>query len=242
MLKIVLLNPPFAAYHLPSIGLTQIKSVVDQQFPNEVDLRLAYANMDFAAWIGLDLYERLGGSGEPLQPGFPEGFFREAAFPGSPDNTEEYFGRYYPLHSEAARQFRRTILEKRREVGAVLDGLVDRYELDRADVVGFTSMFFENSVAFALARRIKARNPSAITVLGGATSESPSGEEFIRHVEALDFVFSGPGLQTFPRFVETLLRGDPEPNHETPGVFPRRNLGQGIGPMGDELDINVPVE
>jgi ribosomal peptide maturation radical SAM protein 1 len=241
MLKIVLLNLPFAAYHLPSIGLTQIKSVVDQQFSDQVDLRLAYANMDFAAWIGPDLYERLGGSGEHLQSGFPEWFFREAAFPGAPDNTEEYFGRYYPSHSEGARQFRRAILEKRREVGTVLDGLVDRYALDRADVVGFTSMFFENSVAFALARRIKARNPGVITVLGGATSESPSGEEFVRHVEALDFVFSGPGLQTFPRFVENLLRGEPERNHEIPGVLSRRSLENGISPMGEELDINVPV-
>jgi ribosomal peptide maturation radical SAM protein 1 len=254
MLKIVLLNLPFAAYHLPSIGLTQIKAVVDRRFSDpgagEVDVRLAYANMDVAAWIGLDLYEQLGGSGEHLQSGFPEWFFREAAFPDLPDNTEAYFGRYYPLnnslnnssHTEAARQFRRSILEKRREVGAVLDGLVDRYGLDRADVVGFTSMFFENSAAFALARRIKARNPGVITVLGGATSESPSGEEFIRHVEALDFVFSGPGLQTFPRFVENLLRGQPERNHEIPGVFSRRNQGQGVGSMGEELDINVPVE
>ncbi len=32
MLKIALLNMPFAAYHLPSIGLTQIKSVLDRRF------------------------------------------------------------------------------------------------------------------------------------------------------------------------------------------------------------------
>jgi ribosomal peptide maturation radical SAM protein 1 len=241
MLKIVLLNLPFAAYHLPSIGMTQIKSVVDQRFPGEVDLRIAYANLDFAAWIGLDLYERLGGSGEHLQAGFPEWFFRAAAFPELPDNSEEYFARYYPSHSEAALNFRRSILEKRRGVGAALDGIVESYGLDGADVVGFTSMFFENSAAFALARRIKQRNPAVITVLGGATSESPSGEEFIRHVEALDFVFSGPGLQSFPRFVGNLLRGEQERNHEIPGVFSKRNQGRGIGPIGDDLDIDSPV-
>ncbi|HEY0512177.1 MAG TPA: RiPP maturation radical SAM C-methyltransferase [Thermoanaerobaculia bacterium] len=242
MLKIVLLNLPFAAYHLPSIGMTQIKSVVDRRFPGEVDLQLAYANMDVAGWIGLDLYERIGSSGEHLQSGFPEWFFREAAFPELPDNTEEYFARYYPGHDEAALRFRRTILEKRRGVGAVLDGIIDRYGLDRAGVVGFTSMFFENSVAFALARKVKERNPAAITVLGGATSESPSGEEFIRHVEALDFVFSGPGLESFPRFVDNLLRGEADANHRIPGVFSRRNQGREVGPMGEELDINLPIE
>jgi len=242
MLRIVLLNLPFAAYHIPSVGLTQIKSVVDRQFPGEVDLQIAYTNIDFAAWIGPDLYEWIGGAGEHLQAGFPEWFFREEAFPGIPDNTEEYFARYYPQRDEAGRRFRQMILEKRRGLGAVLDGLVDHYGLDRADVVGFTSMFFENSVAFALARKIKERNPNVITVLGGATSESPSGEEFARHVAALDFVFSGPGLKSFPRLVSNLLRGEPEANHAIPGVFSKVNQGNGVGPVGEDLDINTPIE
>ncbi|HTQ80629.1 MAG TPA: RiPP maturation radical SAM protein 1, partial [Thermoanaerobaculia bacterium] len=191
MLKVVLLNLPFAAYHLPSIGLTQLKAVLDAELGGEVETRIAYANLDFAAALGLDFYERIGFSADQLQSGFSEWFFRQAAFPDLPDNTEAYFARYYPAHDPAALAFRRQVLEKRRGLDTLLDSIVETYGLHQADVVGFTSMFFENSVAFALARKVKERNPEVCTVLGGATSESPSGEEFVRNVPALDFVFSG---------------------------------------------------
>ncbi len=89
-------------------------------------------------------------------------------------------------------------------------------------------MFFENMVAFALARRLKERNPAIVTVLGGATCESPSGEEYMRHVPALDYVFSGPALQSFPRFVDNLLAGRGEENDRIPGVFSQANQGRGV--------------
>jgi len=241
MLKIVLLNLPFAAYHLPSIGLTQLKAVLDAELAGQAETRIAYANLDTAAALGLDFYERIGFSGDQLQSGFSEWFFRQAAFPQLPDNAEEYFARYYPAHDPASQAFRREVLEKRRGLSALLDRIVDTYGLDRADVVGFTSMFFENMAAFALARKIKERNPAVVTVLGGATSESPSGEEFVRQVPALDFVFSGTALKTFPRFVRNLLAGEPEKNHAINGVFSKVNGGQGVGAMGEELDINTPI-
>ncbi|HZF13176.1 MAG TPA: RiPP maturation radical SAM C-methyltransferase [Thermoanaerobaculia bacterium] len=244
MLKIVLLNLPFAAYHLPSIGLTQLKSVLDAELGGEVETRIAYVNLDFAAQLGLDLYERIGLSGDQLQSGFSEWFFRQAAFPDAPDNTEAYFARYYPAHDPASQTFRRQVLEKRRMLDTLLDGVIDTYALDRADVVGCTSMFFENMVSFALARKIKARNPKVVTVLGGATSESPSGEEFVKNVPALDFVFSGTALKSFPRFVRHLLAGQPERNHVINGVFSKLNQGAGgpaVGAMGEELDINTPI-
>jgi len=242
MLKIVLLNMPFAAYHLPSIGLTQLKAVVDKQLGDRVETRIAYANIDFASYMGLEMYETITGSGDHLQAGFPEWFFRHLAFPDAPDNSEEYFARYYPSHDPTTRAFLHAAIEKRRGAGAVLDNLIDLYQLDQADIVGFTSMFFENMVSFATARKIKARNPKVITILGGATSESPSGEEWIRQVDALDFVFSGPGLKGFPRLVTNLLEGRPEDNHNIPGVFSRVNLGANVSPIAEELDIDTVVD
>ena len=174
MLKIVLLNMPFAAYHLPSIGLTQLKAVVDKQLGDRVETRIAYANIDFASSMGLELYESITSSGDHLQAGFPEWFFRAPRLPRR--------ARQQPRSTSPATT-RRTIqpprpscaaaLEKRRGAGAMLDHLIDLYQLDQADLVGFTSMFFENLVAFATARKLKARNPKIVTVMGGATSESP---------------------------------------------------------------------
>jgi ribosomal peptide maturation radical SAM protein 1 len=241
MFRIALLNMPFAAYHLPSIGLTQIKSVLDERFGDAVETRVLYPSLDFAAYMGVDLYQRIGGSGEHLQAGFPEWFFRAAAFPELPDNADAYFARHYPGHSPALAGFRDAVLAKRRGVPALLDALIERYELERMDLVGSTSMFFENVVAFALARRLKERSPGVVTVLGGATCESPSGEEYVRNVPTLDYVFSGPALKSFPRLVENLLAGRREENDRIPGVFSQANQGRGVAPMGEELDINVPI-
>jgi ribosomal peptide maturation radical SAM protein 1 len=244
MLKIALLNLPFAAYHLPSIGLTQLKAVLDAELGDRVETRIDYVNLDFAAQLGLDLYERIGLSGDQLQSGFSEWFFRQVAFPEAPDNTEAYFARYYPAHDPDSVTFRRQVLEKRRALDGLLDRVIDTYALDRVDVLGFTSMFFENMVSFALARKVKERSPEVVTVLGGATSESPSGEEFVKNVPALDFVFSGTALKSLPRFVRNLLDGQPEQNHSVNGVLSKVNQAAGgprVGAMGEELDINTPI-
>lgn len=243
-MKIALLNMPFAAYHLPSIGLTQLAAVLDTRFGDAVQTRVVYANVEVAAALGADLYESIVGSGEHLQSGFPEWFFRRAAFPDLPDNADEYFARYYPAHDAASAAFRRTVLEKRRGIDALLDAIIERHGLDRCDVVGCTSMFFENNVSFAMLRKLKERNPGIVTLLGGATSESPSGEEFARQVPWIDYVFSGPALVSLPRLVGNLLAGDraaTDANDTIDGVFSQANQGRGVGPIGAELDIDTPI-
>ncbi|HEX2643094.1 MAG TPA: RiPP maturation radical SAM C-methyltransferase [Thermoanaerobaculia bacterium] len=239
MLKVALLNMPFAGYHMPSIGLTQIKGVTDRELGDRVQTQVIYASLDFGSYVGLDFYETVSTAFEQLQAYFPDWFFRQAAFPDEPDNAEEYFARFFPGQEFA--NFRRVALEKRRGIETAFNQIIDRYKLDQMDVVGFTSMFFENNPSFAMARLIKARNPHVITVMGGATSESPSGEEYVKNVPAMDYVFSGPGLKTFPRFLTNILEGRPELNDQIDGVFSKVNQGQGIGAMGPELDINVYI-
>ena len=71
------------------------------------------------------------------------------------------------------------------------------------------------------------------------------GPELVRHVKALDFVFSGPALVSFPDFLEAELAGDRERQHRLRGIFSHENLGSphlmGHGAMGAELPIDVPV-
>jgi len=241
MLKIALVNLPFAAYHLPSIGLTQLQAVLEEQYGGQICVRTCYANHAFANYMGLDLYEAIGSSDKYLGASFPEWFWRQAAFPEVPDNSEEYLARYFPGHDPAAQRQRELLLEKRRGAVAALDAIVDRFELGTYDVVGFTSMFFENMAAFAAARLLKAKNPRVLTALGGGSSGSQAGEERVRAVPALDFVFSGPGLKSFPRFIGNLLAGESEKNHQIHGVFSKVNQGQGVAALGEELSINVPI-
>jgi ribosomal peptide maturation radical SAM protein 1 len=241
VLKIALLNMPFAAYHMPSIGLTQLKHQAEARCGGEVDVRVVYANHELARYMGLELYERIGSSGQHLNAGFAEWFFRQEAFPDQPDNTEAYFARYYPGNDPATQSFRETVLARRAGIRAVLDRVIDKHQLDQADIVGFTSMFFETLGSIALARRLKARNPRILILMGGANCESPAGEELVRNVDVVDYVFSGPSLKSFPRFVENCLSGRMDLNEALDGVFTKANQGRGVGPVGEELDIDTPI-
>src|SRR5262249_9640089 len=64
-------------------------------------------------------------------------------------------------------------------------------------------------------------------------------------VEAIDFVFSGPALITFPQFVEYRLNGDLESCHQLPGVFSKVNcppVGTSQRPQGKEASpLSTPT-
>jgi radical SAM superfamily enzyme YgiQ (UPF0313 family) len=214
---------PFGSLSLPSIGLTQIKSVLDASFKGQVETEVRYLSHDFAHYLGLDLYAAIAGLMEHHNSGMGDWFFRQAAFPSTDDNADDYFGRYYPYPTKEVAAFKSTILEKRAGLNDFLDGLVTRHALDQPQMVGFTSMFMQNVASFAMARKVKEHNPGVLAVMGGANCEFPMGQEIIRHVEQLDYVFSGPGLKSFPAFVRTRLEHDEEAVGRISGVFSRAN-------------------
>jgi ribosomal peptide maturation radical SAM protein 1 len=253
MFKIALVNMPFASLALPSIGLAQLKAVVKNRFKDRVDINIQYINQDFGQYVGVDLYQVVAGSGETHNTGLGDWFFRQAAFPDEADNTESFFRRYYPLHDETNRMYKYVVQEKRAGLEAFLDRMITKYRLDQADVVGFTSMFTQNVACFALARRIKMRNPRVLAIMGGANCESPMGQEIVKNVDCIDFVFSGPGLLSFPQFIGHCLNQEPERCHAINGVLSRANcsaprpqatLGHAaqVNDLGDELSIDELIE
>src|SRR5918911_3845876 len=100
MFKIALLNMPFAALDMPSIGLTQLKTVLDRKFAEKISVEICYVNQDFALVIGTEPYHRVSYSLDIHNAGLGEWFFRQVAYPDLPDNTEEYFQRFFPHRNE----------------------------------------------------------------------------------------------------------------------------------------------
>jgi ribosomal peptide maturation radical SAM protein 1 len=257
MFKIALINMPFASLSLPSIGLTQLKSMLAARFGDQISVDIRYINHDFAHYLDLAAYQTIVGSIDHHNSGLGDWFFRQAAFPGMADNAREYFRRYYPQQDQQSQMHKYVIQEKRRGLEGFLNGVIAKYELDKADIVGFTSMFSQNVACFSLARKIKERNPKVITVMGGANCEAPMGQEIARHVKQIDFVFSGPALKSFPEFVRHCMDQELDKCSAITGVIaktaaePRQTLvtlgkpapadaGHG-GAMGEELDIDNPV-
>src|SRR5262249_52343982 len=195
MYRICLINMPFAVLQAPSLALTQLKAVIEERFNNEVLVEIHYINHDFAKFVGLNAYEFMSASIETsLTTGIGDWLFRQSAFPDLVDNTERYLKRYYRHQDEKTKSLKRLIAETRRGLEGFFDRIIQKYKLDRANLVGFTSMFAQNVSSMALARKIKIINPEIISVMGGANCESPMGQEIAKNVPEIDFVFSGPAL------------------------------------------------
>lgn len=245
MYKISLINMPFSNLRLPSIALTQLRSVVEREFGERVRVRVLYLNQEFANYLGLDLYEGITGALEANNSGLGDWFFRQGAFPEQPDNTEAYFRRYFSTSDPAVEARKQAVLAKRSGLERFFQRVIAKHQLDGEDLVGLTSMFAQNTACFAMARMIKARSAKTVTVMGGANCEAPMGEELARNVPAVDFVFSGPALVSFPEFVGYRLAGDFDACHRIQGVFSRANADseemKGHKAIGRELPIDVPV-
>jgi len=244
MFKIALVNMPFAALRLPSIALTQLRSVLATRFSGQVETQIHYLNHDFGEYFGRDSYERISNSAKATVTGVGDWLFRHVAFPDSEDTASTYLPRYsWLLQAEGSllssqEQFRRGL-------DRFLEELLERYPLHDCSLVGFTSMFAQNMASFALARKIKERNHDVVTVIGGANCETTMGTVIARKVEAIDYVFSGPALKTFPRLVQHLIDGERDKCDEIRGVFSKKKLSRaGAGPLeeiGEELDIDTEV-
>jgi magnesium-protoporphyrin IX monomethyl ester (oxidative) cyclase len=235
---------PFANLGMPSIALTQLKSVLDKRFGERVSVGTHYLNLEFARYLGIDFYDELTNSADSQNSGLGDWFFRQTAFPASPNNVGDYFARYIPQQTENANRLKRALLESRRRLEGFLDELITLHGLDQADIVGFTSMFMQNVASFAMARMLKARKPGVVTLMGGANCESPMGQVIAKNVEQIDYVFSGPGLKSLPDFVQHHLDGEPWKAGSVRGVLTRKNyaIRAGADTVGEELSIDTPVE
>src|SRR4030095_9565035 len=166
MYKIILINMPFAGVDLPSIALTQLKARLDEQLKEQASVDILYLNLDFAKHFGLELYLFITGSVDAANTGLGDWFFRQAAFPEIPDNKIAYFKRYYRASDANRERLLDKLLRHREELDRFLDSLIVKYEIEKADLVGFTSIFFQNVACFAMARKIKELKPQVVTVMG----------------------------------------------------------------------------
>ena len=244
MFKIALINMPFASLRLPSIALTQLRSVVLARHSERVSTDIHYLNHDFVEYFGREHYDRIAEFTLATVSGVGDWFFRQVAFPQLPDNTDQYLSRYGRTLGLDAKSLK-TFSLLRAGLDAFLDELIDQYKLDTAGLVGFTSMFAQNVASFALARKLKDRNPDVVTVMGGANCEASMGGVIARNVAAIDFVFSGHSLKTFPTLVQYLMQGERDKCHDIRGVFSqqksRRNALTGTNEIGEELELDVDV-
>lgn len=251
MKRLVLLHMPFAEIKWSSLGLTQLQSVVKEKFEENFSVEIIYVNQTFAKHIGVDLYQLISSgpkigeadwNADQLHGGIGDWYFRKEAFPELEDNAEQYFNRYF----KKSEHFTTLIQEKQVELPDFLQNIIQTYHLEQADIVGFTSMFHQQFASLALARKLKELNPKIITVLGGAQISSSTAEVIADHIKTIDYVFTGPGLISFPKFLEYYLNEELDRVDDIPGVYSRqykmrKDLTKETNKVGEERDINDVV-
>jgi magnesium-protoporphyrin IX monomethyl ester (oxidative) cyclase len=224
-LNIQLINMPFGDLRRPSIGLTQLRSRLYDVHGENVRVGINYLNLEFGRLIGVNAYQRIALDQSGLVSGFGEWFFRAVAFPDIADNQATYLARFAHHFGPKWKDFiDKTLTPLRAQLSEILDMLIVQYRLDEADVVGLSSTFFQNLASFALAQRLRLRNPRQVIVMGGANCEGGMGATLIQNAPAIDFAFSGHSLWSFPTFIGHLLDGDAGACHRIDGVFSRRNV------------------
>jgi len=245
MFRIALLNMPFCSLTLPSLASVQLTGAVQRALPGQAETDTYYLNHDFASFLGAEGYQLPFAAHFGELAGFGEWLFRSSAFPDLPDNNREYLDRYGYLYSANLRPLVTAVIGRRERFCEFLDQVIDRYGLDRYDLVGFSLLFSQCTASISLSRRLKQRNPRQVIVFGGTRCDAPMGAILAKNVESIDFVFSGPALVNFPSLVGHLIEGRRDLCEQLRGVLSRRKLAAGgrecFDEIGEDLDINVEL-
>lgn len=219
--RAALVSMPFTSAFRPSIQLGLLKAIGESR---QFAVDTFHLNLDFARLIGIELFEQLCEMRLRLDGDWL--FAKEAFEDLTPDQDEGYIAEFAEGISELTQKANKSLNDfrtiRRVVVPQYLDYLMKVVKWSDYDVVGFTSTFQQNVASFALARRIKAACPRLVTLFGGSNFDGAMGREYVRSIEAVDYVVTGEGDDAFPEFLTALAHGDDPAN--VPGV-----IGKGHG-------------
>jgi ribosomal peptide maturation radical SAM protein 1 len=233
--EVCLVSMPFAAIERPSIALGTLQAILER---GGIRTRSEYANIGFAERVGALRFSF-------WESALGDLLFSRAAFPGFDHPLLERRLRAIANRKRnhalqvgidlSEQAFVERVMTMREEAVEFIDELA-RAILERAPrIVGCTSMYWQQTASLALLRRIKALDPSVVTMLGGANCEGVMGLAAHRNFPWIDFVVSGEADDFIVSFVRDVLDcGAEVPRARLPwGVFgpAHRSGGYPTGPI-----------
>jgi ribosomal peptide maturation radical SAM protein 1 len=196
---------PLASANYPSIQIGLLSAIGKAQ-GFEVDTH--HLNLDFAALIGPDLYERLC---EHRGRMTGEWLFSHAAFGDELQHEAVDYLRAFPEEqawiagldhdADFLLHLRKTVIPN------FIDACFHTHDWAAYAAIGFTSTFQQSAASLALAKRIKAAHPAITIIFGGANMEGAMGAEYARAFDFVDFVVSGEGDAALPALLHLLSTG-----------------------------------
>ncbi|MEM7030938.1 MAG: RiPP maturation radical SAM C-methyltransferase [Chloroflexota bacterium] len=210
---VIIVNPPLANIAYPALGPSLLTVACDNQgIPSSV----YYANLRLAARIGADLYRAISLFSATDLIG--EALFCEWGLKPSPDISEAQKTVTQILNNADGRFVHEHTLSPEMlfavfpEIEPTIDECVQEILARQPKIVGFSSVFQQTMSSMALARRIKALDPSITLVIGGGNVAAPMGDALAALNDVFDFVFSGEADFDFPKFCRQYLDTGHLPN------------------------------
>ncbi len=235
----LLIVPPFASVEGPALGVHLLQAAAGAAGTR---VGVLYANLTFAAGVGLENYQALGINLSLLSAFAGERLFARSAhgLPALGLESDRLFDPEVNSGPRMAALLNGTSpfspveaapdLETLRIWEALAFEWTEAMATAIADldykVVGCTLTFGPVNATFALLKAVKQRRPEMITVVGGAgcfgeLAEGLSSLDPARQV--IDYIFSGESEESFSRFLQGVLAGQ-LPEGRVIGGAPCRDL------------------
>lgn len=237
---VILVNMPFGGAFTPALGL----SILSHQLKKQgIKHQTIYYSLSLANIIGAPYYRLISEFYPDRSLLLGEWIFSQALFgPSEPpecfrsltfDTEKKYVNNYinYPDISP------KSLIQEAIRVGHFADEFIENCAEDillrEPKIVALASMFQQNTASLALAKRLKARNPKLVTVMGGANCEGPMGAALCETFPFLDYVVSGPGEISFINLCLTILGN----NRSTLGIPGIRSLRSKAIPFASAQEL-----
>ncbi len=203
--RVALVTMPFSTPFMPSIQTGLLKALLTGR---GIASSVYYLNLPFAKTLGYKAFHALCDVSRPV---IGEWLFGCAAF-GPRDDDNRFLERFSPDLTKLLRSTgwsEADLLHIRNRLAPeYVDLCATVLPWDRYAVVGFSSVFQQNTASLALARRVKERFPGTLVVFGGANFDDPMGHEYMHAFDFLDAACIGEADETFPLFLSRVLSDD----------------------------------
>ena len=195
----VIVVAPFANASGPSLGPGILMAGCLRK---NVKCHIFHANLLFSAIIGDELYQKIAWHGDSLAG---DALFASAAFCSDCDELVRFIGENYgDLHLSVDEYYKIT-----RMIPGFLNLVTERLIATGAKIIGFSSLYNQNTSSLAIARHLKDLDPTITIAIGGSSVINPMARALSEVAPMIDYFFSGDADADFPDFCENILDGAP---------------------------------
>jgi ribosomal peptide maturation radical SAM protein 1 len=203
--SVLLLIMPFLTLRRPHLGVALLKAGL-QKAGAACEVR--YFNLRLADIIGAELYDRIADH-SPSHHLAGEFIFTPALYGEEARPFEDFKASVADYIRPYPEDFLRQLERCRNLSPAFIQECASQIDLNRYDIIGFTSTFQQNIASLALAQELKRRSPAITIVFGGSNFESEMGVELHRRFSFIDIVCSGEADHVFPEVVRRVRAREP---------------------------------